>query len=76
MLSGVGVSLYALSPDVADAFRQYALPRLTSVSQNRTTITVGTYYDLTIVIVDQSTLVFLYTPVGVAPPVGAENLGA
>ena len=72
----LGVSLYALSPDVADAFRQYALPRLTSISQNRTTITVGTYYDLTIVIVDQSTLVFLYTPVGVSPPVGAENLGA
>ncbi|MCS7484062.1 hypothetical protein ACFFQW_48765 [Umezawaea endophytica] len=76
LLSGVGVSHYALSPDVIDAFREDALPHLSAVSRTRTTLTVGTYYDLTIVVLETSSIAFIFTPVGVSPPPGVENLGA
>jgi hypothetical protein len=75
LLSGVGVSLYALSAEVADAFRKDALPRLSTITQTRTTITVGTFYDLTVVVLSQSELAFIFTPIGVSPPPGVENLG-
>ena len=75
LLSGVGVSLHALSPEAIDAFRTDALPRLSAVSGPRTTITVGAFYDLTVVVLDQSTISFVYTPVGIIPPSGVENLG-
>lgn len=75
LLSGVGTSLYALSPDAIDAFRTEALPRLSTVTQPRTTVTVKQFYDLTIVVRDSSTLAFVYTPVGVAPLASYEAMG-
>lgn len=68
LLSGVGASLYAMSVDAVNAFGEDVLPQLSVLDQARTTITVGTFYDLTIVVVDTSSLTFIFTPVGVAPP--------
>jgi hypothetical protein len=76
LLSGVGVSHHALSPDAIDAFRVDALPHLSAVSGTRKTLTVGTYYDLTIMVLEKSSIAFIFTPVGVSPPPGVENLGA
>jgi hypothetical protein len=67
LLSGIGASLHRLSPDAVAAFGQYVLPRLSALHQTRTTITVGTFYDLTIVVVDSSELTYIFTPIGVAP---------
>lgn len=67
LLSGIGASLYALSADAITAFGQDVLPRLSSLNQSRTTITVSSFYDLTIVVVDSSKLTYIFTPVGVAP---------
>ncbi|MET0134814.1 MAG: hypothetical protein ABW215_14625 [Kibdelosporangium sp.] len=75
LLSGVGAALHVLSSDAVTAFRTEALPRLSALSQTRTTIRVGTFYDLTVVVVDSSNLTFVFTPVGVNPPPGAESLG-
>jgi hypothetical protein len=75
LLSGIGASLYALSRDAVESFRNDALPRLSVITQSRTTITVGTFYDLTVVVFDQSKLAFVFTPVGVTPPSGAETIG-
>ena len=68
LLSGIGASLYAMSVDAVTAFSDDVLPRLSVLEQTRTTITVGSFYDLTIVVVDPNRLSFIYTPVGVAPP--------
>jgi hypothetical protein len=76
LLGGVGVSLYSLSSEALDAFRKDALPRLSAITQTRTTITVGTFYDLTVVVLDQSKLGFVFTPIGVRPPSGVETIGA
>jgi hypothetical protein len=76
LLSGVGSSLYALSADAVSAFRTDALPRLSAIAQTRTTITVGRFYDLTVVVLDQANLAFVFTPIGVSPPPGAETMGA
>ena len=67
LLSGIGASLYALSTDAVTAFGQDVLPRLSALDQSRTTITVGSFYDLTIVVVNSSKLTYIFTPVGVAP---------
>ena len=67
LLSGIGASLYALSADAVSAFGEDVLPQLTAINQTRTTITVGTFYDLTIVVVDSNRLTFIFTPVGVPP---------
>jgi hypothetical protein len=67
LLSGIGAALFTLSTDAIDAFGQDVLPRLSSLNQSRTTITVGSFYDLTIVVVDSSKLTYIFTPVGVAP---------
>lgn len=67
LLSGIGASLHSLSPDAVAAFGRDVLPRLSALSQSRTTITVGSFYDLTIVVVDTSKLTYIFTPVGVAP---------
>lgn len=68
LLSGIGASLYAMSVDAVTAFGEDALPQLSVLDQTRTTITVGSFYDLTIVVVDPNKLAFIFTPVGVAPP--------
>lgn len=67
LLSGIGASLYTMSVEAVTAFSQDVLPRLSSLNQTRTTITVGSFYDLTIVVVDPSRLTYIFTPVGVAP---------
>jgi hypothetical protein len=67
LLSGIGASLYALSTDAITAFGEDVLPRLSALDQSRTTITVGSFYDLTIVVVNSSKLTYIFTPVGVAP---------
>jgi hypothetical protein len=64
---GIGASLYALSTDAITAFGEDVLPRLSALDQSRTTITVGSFYDLTIVVVNSSKLTYIFTPVGVAP---------
>jgi hypothetical protein len=66
LLSGVGSSLHALSADAVSAFRTDVLPRLSAITQTRTTITVGKFYDLTVVVLDQANLAFIFTPIGVA----------
>lgn len=76
LLGGVGSSLNGSSADAAAAFTADALPRLSNISQTRTTITVGSYYDLTVVVLDGLKLVFVFTPVGISPPAGAEVLGS
>lgn len=68
LLSGIGASLYAMSADAVTAFGEDVLPQLSVLDQTRTTITVGSFYDLTIVVVDSNKLTFIFTPVGVAPP--------
>jgi hypothetical protein len=68
LLSGIGGSLYALSIDAVTAFNDDVLPRLSVLDQTRTTITVGSFYDLTIIVVDPNRLSYIFTPVGVAPP--------
>ncbi|WP_143261557.1 hypothetical protein [Allokutzneria sp. NRRL B-24872] len=75
LLSGIGVSLFALDVDAVDAFRRDALPRLSLIAETRTKITVGSYYDLTVTVLSPSSLAFVFTPVGVVPPPGAESLG-
>jgi len=65
LLSGIGVSLYGLAPEAAEAFTRDALPRLSEVTRPVTTITVGTLYDLTVVADNSATLTFVFTPVGV-----------
>lgn len=67
LLSGIGASLYTLSTDAITAFSRDVLPRLSALNQSRTTITVGSFYDLTIVVVNSSKLTYIFTPVGVAP---------
>ncbi len=67
LLSGIGASLHALSTDAVTAFGRDALPRLAVLNQSRTTITVGSFYDLTIVVVDTGRLTYILTPVGVSP---------
>lgn len=67
LLSGIGASLYTLSADAVAAFGEDVLPQLSSLNQTRTTITVGSFYDLTIVVVDSSRLAYIFTPIGVAP---------
>jgi hypothetical protein len=68
LLSGVGASLHSLSADAITAFGRDVLPQLSTLHQNRTTITVGSFYDLTIVVVGPSMLTYIFTPVGVTPP--------
>lgn len=65
LLSGVGASLYSLSVEAVDAFSADALPQLGALADTRTTITVGTFYDLTIVVASPTELAFTFTPVGV-----------
>jgi len=67
LLSGIGASLFAMSADAVAAFGEDVLPKLSVLDQTRTTITVGSFYDLTIVVVDSNTLTFVFTPVGVPP---------
>jgi hypothetical protein len=67
LLSGIGASLHTMSVDAITAFGEDVLPRLSSLNQTRTTITVGSFYDLTIVVVDPSKLTYIFTPVGVSP---------
>ena len=69
LLSGIGAALYSLSSDAVAAFGDDVLPRLSALDQTRTTITVGTFYDLTIVVIDASELTYTFTPIGVAAPV-------
>jgi hypothetical protein len=76
LLSGVGSSLHALSADAFSAFGTDVMPRLSAITQTRTTITVGKFYDLTVVVLDQANLAFVFTPIGVSPPLGAETMGA
>ncbi|MBE1463931.1 hypothetical protein [Kibdelosporangium phytohabitans] len=40
------------------------------------TITVGKFYDLTVFVLDQANLAFVFTPIGVTPPPGTETMGA
>lgn len=75
LLGGVGTSLYQLSPDALDAFRTDALPKLTSITGTRTTLTVKKFYDLTVVARDSSSLAFVFTPIGVTPLASYETLG-
>ncbi|USX54038.1 hypothetical protein [Lentzea sp. HUAS12] len=75
LLSGVGTSLHQLSPEAAEAFRLDALPKLSTLTQTRTTINVAGFYDMTVVVRDQSTLAFVFTPIGVTPLSSHETLG-
>ncbi|GAB3435618.1 hypothetical protein [Actinophytocola sediminis] len=68
LLSGIGASLHNLSADAVTAFAEDVLPQLSVLDQPRTTVTVGSFYDLTIVVIDPSRLTYIFTPVGVAPP--------
>lgn len=68
LLSGIGASLHSLSADAVSAFGRDALPRLATLTETRTTITVGTFYDLTITVMSPAELVFVMTPVGVRAP--------
>jgi hypothetical protein len=70
LLSGIGASLHTLSADAVAAFGRDVLPHLSALSQPRTTITVGSFYDFTIVVVGSASLTYIFTPVGVAPPTG------
>ena len=76
LLSGVGSSVCGVSADAVSAFSTDAIPQLSSISQTRTVIPVGTLYTLTVVVVDSSTLAFVYTPSGVDAPAGSELIGA
>jgi hypothetical protein len=67
LLSGIGASLYTMSAEAVSAFGHDALPKLSSLNQERTTITVGSFYDLTIVVIDSSHLSYIFTPIGVTP---------
>jgi hypothetical protein len=67
LLSGIGASLFTMSAEAVSAFVQDALPKLSSLNQERTIITVGSFYDLTIVVIDSSRLVYIFTPIGVIP---------
>lgn len=69
LLSGIGAALYSLSSDAVAAFGDDVLPQLATLDEMRTTITIGHFYDLTIVVVDSSELTYTFTPIGVAPPV-------
>ncbi|PRY43907.1 hypothetical protein [Umezawaea tangerina] len=75
LLSGVGTSLYGLSADVADGFRTDALPKLSSITRTRTTLTVKNFYELTVVVRDSSSLAFVFTPIGVTSQAAYESLG-
>ncbi|GLZ38140.1 hypothetical protein Acsp05_17640 [Actinokineospora sp. NBRC 105648] len=75
LLSVVGASVNKLSADSVQAFSESVLPKLSTIAQTRTTITVGTFYTLTIIVSNSSSLTFIYTPVGTEPPVEAETLG-
>ncbi|WP_158846232.1 hypothetical protein [Saccharothrix deserti] len=75
LLSGIGASLNTLSSDAVEAFQKDALPRLSMLTQSRTTITVGSFYDLTILVRSSTSLTFIYTPIGTTPPSEAETLG-
>lgn len=68
LLSGIGGSLYAISADAVKAFSEDVLPRLSVLDETRTTITVGSFYDFTIIVVDPNRLTYIFTPVGVTPP--------
>ncbi|WP_133907508.1 hypothetical protein [Actinophytocola oryzae] len=70
LLSGIGASLYTMSVEAVSAFSRDVLPRLSSLSQKRTTISVGSFYDLTIVVVNSSRLSYIFTPIGVTPAAG------
>ncbi|MCK2240625.1 MULTISPECIES: hypothetical protein [unclassified Crossiella] len=76
LLSGIGVSLHALASEAIEAFRRDALPHLSAISTPRSTITVGKYYDLTVVVIDPSKLAFVYTPIGISPEPEAHLIGA
>lgn len=67
LLSGVGATLHTMSADAVTAFGEDVLPQLSAIDQTRTTITVGSFYDLTIVVVDSNRLTYIFTPIGVAP---------
>ncbi|MEV0679852.1 hypothetical protein AB0I60_25325 [Actinosynnema sp. NPDC050436] len=75
LLSGIGASLNTLSSEAVEAFHKDVLPQLSTLTKTRTTITVGSFYDLTILVRSSTSLVFIYTPVGVTPPSEAETLG-
>lgn len=75
LLSGVGASLYELSAEAVEAFHRDALPKLSTITQVRTKVTVGRFYDLTVVLQGSSSLAFVFTPVGVEPSVDHETLG-
>ena len=68
LLSGIGAALHSLSSDAVAAFGDDALPRLSTLDQTRTTITVGTFYDLTIEVVNPTELSYSFTPIGAGPP--------
>ncbi|ANZ35278.1 hypothetical protein BBK82_03485 [Lentzea guizhouensis] len=75
LLGGVGTSLHQLESDTLEAFRRDALPKLSAITQTRTTIPVRPYYDLTVVSRDSSSLAFVFTPVGVPPLSSYDSLG-
>ncbi|MFC6091121.1 hypothetical protein [Saccharothrix lopnurensis] len=75
LLSGIGASLNTLSSEAVEAFHKDALPQLSMLTKVRTTITVGSFYDLTILVRSSTSLTFIYTPVGATPPSEAETLG-
>ncbi|MFE2752691.1 hypothetical protein ACFXGA_11895 [Actinosynnema sp. NPDC059335] len=75
LLSGIGASLNTLSSEALEAFQRDALPQLSMLTKTRTTITVGSFYDLTILVRGSTSLTFIYTPVGTTPPSEAETLG-
>jgi len=75
LLSAVGASVTKLSADSVQAFSESVLPELPTIAQTRTTITVGTFYTLTIIVSNSSSLTFIYTPVGTEPPIEAGTLG-
>ncbi len=75
LLSGVGTSLYGLSADAADGFRTDALPKLSSITQTRTALTVKKFYELTVVVRNSSSLAFVFTPIGVTSSASYESLG-
>jgi transcriptional regulator with XRE-family HTH domain len=76
LLSGVGSSVCGVSADAVAAFTTDVLPHLSSIDRPRTVLSVGAFYTLTVVVLDSSTLAFIFTPAGVDAPAGSELLGS
>lgn len=79
LLAGLGAQLYDLDPAVVEAFNTDALDALSSIGEGVTTIPVGDYYDLAIVVDfddvgEPRGLLYLHLPQGADVPANTDAL--